>query len=182
MTTITNVSYISGLTELWVHTDQWRILELATSDEQNPTASPIPDDVQDRIISALNWGRNELDNFLRNVYPVNLANGLVAAVTLTCPGESVKMWNVRLAQYKLSRKRMNLEDDIRTLRALHDGLKQLQKSDAEQILGDAARSEQILPVGTEAPLPSNYHPGHSQYDDLPGAPWNDRQITGEENY
>lgn len=179
-TTITNVSYITDLAELWIHTDQWRILELASSDSQDPTASPIPDDVQDRIISALNWGRNELDNFLRNVYPVSLARGLVASVTVSSPGESVKMWNVRLAQYKLSRKRMNLEDDVRTLAALHSGLKQLQKSDAEQILGDAQRSEQILPVGTNTPAPPALEGRESVYDGILGAPWNNLGLPTDE--
>lgn len=176
---VTNGSYVTDLTELWLLTEMRRFLELATDNpDDDPMVIPIPATTQDRIITALNWGWQTINNFLRNVYPVGLAKGLVATVSSTTPGSVVKLWNARLAQFALVRKRLSLVDEMRTWGEIRKELTALQVANAEEILGEVARSAQVLPAGTLIPKPSASEDRDSIFDSVQGAPWNFGDIKG----
>jgi hypothetical protein len=175
---VVNTSYLSSIAELWNYTDKSRVLENATSDDSlDPMASPIPDATQDIITTAMNWGRTQIDNFLRRVYNVNLANGLVISVTATSPGEAVKLRNARLTLYKLQQKRLPMEQDLDLWRKLKEDLKDLQRANAEEILGeDAERTDQVLPVGSSHEQPETLRDSNTAFDSVPDAPWSDPRL------
>lgn len=179
--TVTNVSYLTDVDELFLFTDENRIRELAFVDTptEDPMVEPIPDEVYDRLHIALNWGRQQIDNYLRNLYDVSLAKGLVATVSLTSPGEAVKLRNARLTEFQLARKRFSLEMELKIHRSLKDDLKDLARANADEILGDAERTAQVLPVGTEHTRAARTRYEVSIFDNIPGASWHDRDSFEE---
>jgi len=176
----TNASYITDVDELYELADRLRILELATDDpDLDPDAAVTPDAVLDRITRAMNYGKNKIDNGLRNVYSLTFAAGLVETVTLTSPGDSVKMMNAQWAEFYLVRKRLPLDEQVRIEQGLNRLLHALNKADANEILGDSNRDAQTFPAGagsTEAP---DLKGRESIFDGISGAPWADSDTQGK---
>ena len=174
--------YLVDSTEVFSYGSQLRLLELATEDPaQDPTViTPIPAATLLRLQKALQFGWQTLNNFLTNIYPITFAAGLVAAVTADAPGQVVKTWNVRLASFHLARKRLPVEREMSLWRAIKEELKELQRADAEEILGAGLeRSSQVLPVGSSITKPSLTEGRVSIFDGIEGAPWNWADLQGE---
>ena len=176
--------YLVDTTEVFAYGSQLRLLEVATDNpSQDPTVvTPIPAATLLRLQKALQFGWQTLNNFLTNVYPITFAAGLVAAITADAPGQEVKTWNVRLASFHLARKRFSVEREMSIWRTIKEELKELQRADAEEILGAGLdRSAQVLPVGSGNVEPTLAQERTSIFDGIEGAPWNWADIQGERN-
>jgi len=179
-TTVTNKSYITDLTELWLYVDEYRVREAASVDlpDENPEDT-ISDAVTDKITQAMNTGRETIDSFLRRTYPISLTRGLVETVNATSPGEPVKMRNARLVEYFLIRKRLALEDEIQLWNRLRIDLKELQRANAEELLGDAERTEQLVAARGPDATPDRLRGRQSVFDSIDGASWGIDSLMGE---
>jgi hypothetical protein len=178
---VTNESYITDYEEWFEFSDENRIRELAYTDEVavDPMTDPIIGEALDRLHRALNWGRQQIDNFLRNLYDLSKTKGLVDVVDDTTPGEAVKTKNAMLAEFHLSRKRLELEDALKVWRMLKEDLKDLARANADEILGDALRSDQTFPVGTAHEVSRAGRQRVSIFDAIGGAPWVDSSYNEE---
>jgi hypothetical protein len=178
---VENISYITNTNEVFELADEYRIKELASLDDPDidPTGGVLAESATERLYRALNWGRQQIDNFLRNVYPVDKTRGLVETVDSTHPGEAVKLRNVRLAEFFLTRKRLPLEEELKLHEALNRDLRNLSKADTHEILGDQTRSEQILPIGTAHQKPEITRDKQSVFDTIEGASYRGLGLEGE---
>lgn len=102
---VTNNSYInssSDYLELWNYLDKTHIYQLV-GEQESEVETTLTDTLisaqQDRLNTALNWGRSLIDSALRELYEV-------AALTAADAPEIIKDLNARLAQYTLERRRL----------------------------------------------------------------------------
>lgn len=147
---VANVSYLVDYNELFLHVAKLRVLELACMDA--PTTQPSSVDlssntaIRDIIYTALNSAKSEIDSYLRKVYDLSKAMGLVTTVDASNPSQLVKRLNADYGVFLLERKRMGVMERNDVEASFRRRFVALQKSDAEQILvEDPDRSDQVLP-------------------------------------
>lgn len=114
----TNTSYISGASdyaELFLYLDQSHIYDLLAKQEsevETTLTDALITEQQNRLNTALNWGRSIIDSLLGELYEVS-------ALTEADAPALVKEWNARLAQFQLERRRLRngeaSSDDFRSL-------------------------------------------------------------------
>ncbi len=101
---LANTSYISeanNYAELWKIVEKthfYGLLAPQDSEVQNDISVALNADQLARLEWALNWGRDQIDNILREKYQVSSLTHATAPNTL-------KDWNARYAQWQLERRR-----------------------------------------------------------------------------
>lgn len=98
-----NTSYIddsSNFSELWEMGEKKHIYNILSpeDDELLETNEPLNSDQSNRLIRALNWGREQIDNVLREKY-------VVSNLTHANANDTLKNWNVRYAVWMLEKRR-----------------------------------------------------------------------------
>lgn len=145
---VTNISYITDLDELFLYVSKKRVLELAyiDFDTQDPYQTPIIAAVQDILFTQMNAARKEIDSYLRKVYTLSKARGLVDTVSASSPSAVIKRLCADYTLFLLERQRMGVLERNDAENSFRRRFVNLQKSDAEQILEeDTERLDQVLP-------------------------------------
>lgn len=117
---VTNSSYIdnaSNYVELSYYLDLLHIYELVSqqeSDTNTDISTALSSAQQDRLNTALNWGRDQIDTALRELYDIS-------TLTYASAPSLLKNLNARLAQWMLEKRRLrqgeSTTDDLVDLRA-----------------------------------------------------------------
>jgi hypothetical protein len=100
---IANTSYLNDATnfsELWEMCEKEHFYGLLTPRDAQliSTIASLNVDQANRLKRALNWGREQIDNILREKYQVS-------SLTYSSAPETLKNWNWRYAQWQLEKRR-----------------------------------------------------------------------------
>lgn len=100
---MSNQSYIDdsdNFSELWEFLEKKHIYSLLapTDEDLEDHDDPLNQDQSNRLIRALNWGREQVDSIIREKYDVSSLTPVEATNIL-------KDWNARYAQWTLERRR-----------------------------------------------------------------------------
>lgn len=157
---VSNSSYIASNDELFNYLEAKYVYELLTQEStevEEDLSQALSTDQQDRLNTALNWGKGVIVSGLRELYDLS-------SVTSANAPEVLKGWNARLALYNLEKRRARSIEGISVdINEIRNEIKEYATEDTVWSL-DLTRN--AAPIGTVRESKATQFDDGGQFDNI----------------